>query len=222
MTQTVARIRRGKNNFEILVDLEEALKVKKGEGNIAKAVLTDTVFYNLKSGEKAAKDILEIEFGTSDFYEICAKIIKNGEVALPSEYLKKETEQKYKQIVDFLSKNAISPEGRPYSPDKIMTALKEAKVVVKNKPIESQINEIVAEIQKIIPIKLDVKRVKITIPALYTAKAYSLVNEFKEDEEWLSNGDLIVKVAVPSGMIIDFYDKLNKLTHGACLAEEFK
>ena len=163
MTQTTARIKRGSNNFEILVDLDEALKVRKGTGDIASAVLTESVFHNLKSGENASRDVLEIEFGTGDFYEICKKIICSGEVVLPTAYVNEQTEQKYKQIVDFLVKNGISPEGRPYTPDRIMTALKEAKVNVKNKPIESQIAEIIEQIQRIIPIKIDTKKLKITI-----------------------------------------------------------
>jgi rRNA metabolism SBDS family protein len=222
MTQTTARIRRGKNSFEILVDLDEALKVKKGEGNISSAVLTEDIFFNLKSGEHAGKDVLEIEFGTSDFYEVCNKIINSGEIVLPKDYLNEQTEKKYKQIIEFLVKNAVSPEGRPYTPDRIMTALKEARINVKNKSVESQIDEIVEHIQRIIPIKIDTKRIKIIIPAQHTGKAYSLVNEFKDEEEWLSNGDLTITIKIPAGMTLDFYDKLNSVTHGSALAEELK
>ncbi len=222
MTQTTARIRKGKNNFEILVDLDEALKVRKGLGDISSAVLTEDVFYNLKSGEHASKDILEIEFDTGDFYEICKKIICSGEVVLPTEYVNDQSEQKYKQVVDFLVKNAISPAGRPYTPDRIMTALKEAKVNVKNKPIESQITEIIEQLQRIIPMKIDTKKIRVTIPAQHTGKAYGIVSEFKESEEWMSNGDLEIVASVPAGMIMDFYDKLNGVTHGSSIAEELK
>jgi ribosome maturation protein SDO1 len=222
MVQTTARIRKGKNSFEILVDLDEALKVRKGLGDISRAILTDSVFYNLKSGEHAAKDILEIEFQTGDFYEICKKIICSGEVVLPTEYLNTQVEQKYKQVVDFLTKNAVSPEGRPYTPDRMMTALREAKINVKNKPIENQIGEIVEHLQKIIPLRIDMKKIRITIPAQYTGKAYGVVSEFREGEEWLSNGDLIITIKIPAGIVMDFYDKLNKVTHGSSLAEELK
>ncbi len=222
MTQTTARIKKGKNNFEILVDLDEALKVRKGVGDISSAVLTDEVFYNLKSGEHAAKDILEIEFQTSDFYEISKKIICSGEVVLPTEYINDQVEQRYKQVVDFLSKNAVSPEGRPYTQDRMMTALREAKVNVKNKPIESQIKDIVESLQRVLPLKIDTKKIRITIPAQHTGKAYGVVSEFKEQEEWLSNGDLMITIKIPAGMVMDFYDKLNKVTHGSSLAEEIK
>ena len=222
MTQTTARIRRGKNNFEILVDLEEALKVKKGEGNISSAVLTDSVFFNLKSGEHAGQDVLEVEFGTGDFYEICGKIIKSGEVVLPSDYVNENVEKRYKQVVDFLVKNAVSPEGRPYTPDRMMAALKEARIEVKNKSIESQIKEIVDHLQRVLPLKIETKRIRITIPAQHTGKAYGIVSEFKEEEEWLSNGDLVIVVRMPAGIVMDFYDRLNSCTHGSALAEELK
>ncbi len=222
MVQTTARIKKGKNNFEILVDLDEALKVRKNVGDISRAVLTDAVFYNLKSGEHAAKDILEIEFQTGDFYEICKKIICSGEVVLPTEYLNTQVEQRYKQVVDFLVKNAVSSEGRPYTADRMMTALREAKINVKNKPVENQIGEIVEHLQKILPLKIDTKRIRITIPAQYTGKAYGVISEFREGEEWLSNGDLIVSVKIPAGIVMDFYDKLNSVTHGSSLAEELK
>ena len=222
MGQTTARIKKGKNDFEILVDLDEALKIRKGVGDIASAVLTEDIFHNLKSGEHASKDVVEIEFGTSDFYEVCKKIIVSGQMELPTEYLNEQTEKKYKQLVDFLVKNAVSPEGRPYTPDRMMTALKEAKINIKNKPIESQINEIVEHLQRIIPLKIDTKRIRITIPAQHTGKAYGVVSEFKEGEEWLSNGDLVITIKIPAGIVMDFYDKLNSVTHGSSLAEELK
>jgi len=50
MTQTTARIKKNGKHFEILVDLEEAMKISKGgsNANITDAVLTETIFNNLK------------------------------------------------------------------------------------------------------------------------------------------------------------------------------
>ena len=42
----------------------------------------------------------------------------------------------------------------------------------------------------------------------------------KEREDWLSNGDLQAIMNVPAGMQIDFYEKLNNITHGAVVSEE--
>ena len=61
-----------------------------------------------------------------------------------------------------------------------------------------------------------------TIPAIHTGKIYGLVNQYKEKENWLSNGDLEIIANIPSGMIMGFYDKLNSATHGSVLTEEVK
>ncbi len=220
MTQTEARVTKKGKKYEILVDLEEALKIRDGKStNIGTAVLTGAVFHNLKSGEQVSVDDLEIDFGTSNFEEVCTRIITHGEIVLPTEYLKKMQDGKYKQVVDFLSKNAISPQGLPYTPDRIMSALKEANVHVKNEAMDKQISGIIEQIQRILPMKIEVKKVRITIPAQYTGKAYGVVSDYKQEEEWMSNGDLRIIVGVPAGLIMDFFDKLNGVTHGAALTE---
>jgi ribosome maturation protein SDO1 len=222
MAETIARVKKEGKHFEILVDLDEALKIRKGDGDLARAVSTDAIFYNLKAGEHASSEDLEKAFGTTDPTEVAEKIIKEGEVVRTADSMKGEQDKKYKQVVDFLRSNAVSPEGRPYTPDRIMKALHEARVNVKNKPIEEQISEIMDSLSKILPIKIEMKKLKITIPAQYTGKSYGIVNEFKEKEEWLGNGDLIVVLNVPAGLEIDFYDKLNNVTHGSILSEELK
>ena len=224
MTQTTARIKKNGKHFEILVDLDEAMKVKRNEdgANINAAVITEYIFNNLKSGENASESDMEDAFGSSDMTIVVEKIIKNGEVVRTTESMKTDHDIKYKQIVDFLSKNAISPEGRPYTPDRIMKALNEAHVEVKNKAIESQIEEILDQLSKILPIKIEKKKAKLLIPALHTGKAYGIVKEFIKTESWKNNGDLEVVVEMPAGIIFDFYDRINGATHGNVLSEEIK
>lgn len=223
MTQTEARVTKKGKKYEILVDLDEALKIRDGKSNnIGSAVLTNAVFHNLKSGDQASVAELEIDFGTSNFDEVCTRIITHGEVVLPAEYLKKMQDGKYKQVVDFLAKNAISPQGLPYTPDRIMSALKEANVNVKNEAIDKQISGIIEQIQRILPMKIEVKKIRVIIPAQYTGKAYGVVSDFKQEEEWMSNGDLRIIVGIPAGLVMDFFDKLNGVTHGAALTENIK
>lgn len=222
MAQTVARVKKEGKHYEILVDEQEALKVKKGEGNINQAVMTDAIFYNIKSGEHASDNDLEKNFGTNNPTEVAEKIIKQGEVVRTTDSLKGEQDQKYKQVVDFLVKNATSPDGKPYTPDRISKALSEAHVNIKNKSIESQLTEITDQLSKILPIKIETKKVKLRIPAQYTGKAYSTVKEYITKEEWQNNGDLECIVEVPSGLIMDFYDKINNDTHGSILSEDIK
>ena len=224
MTQTTARIKRGGKHFEILVDLEEAMKVRKDlpGANISAAIITDKIFYNLKSGEHASSDDLQINFETSDPILVAEKIIKHGEVVQTTESIRSEQEAKYKQAVDFLSKNAVSPEGRPYTPERIEKALHEAHINIKNKPIESQLDEILDHLSKVLPIKIEMKKVKLIIPAIHTGKAYGIVKDCKIEESWKNNGDLEVIVQMPTALIFDFYDKINGATSGSVLSEELK
>ena len=222
MTQTTARVTKGGKHYEVLVDLEEALKVRRGDGNINAAVLTDSIFHNLKSGEHVSDIDLRNIFGTTEMIEVAEKIIKGGEVVLPTDYRHEELDKKYKQVVDFLASNAVSPEGRPYTPDRIMKALHEAHVNVKNKAVSSQVEEILEQLSRVLPIKIERKKVKLLIPAVHTGKAYGVVKEFMVQESWKNNGDLEVVVEMPAGLIFDFYDRINSATSGSVLSEELK
>ena len=223
MTQTTAKLSKQGKHFEILVDLDEALKIRRGQGgNINVAVVTNTIFYNVKAGDVASTEDLMKNFGTSEYLVVAERIIKAGEINMPVEYVRKEHDQKFKQVVDFLTKNAVSPEGRVYTPDRIMKALEEARVNVKNESIDKQISEIIEQLQKVLPIKIEMKKIRITVPAQFTGRAYGVIHEFVEQEDWLSNGDLMVVVTMPVGLLMDFYDKLNAITHGSALTEEMK
>lgn len=222
MTQTLARIKKIGKNFEIIVDLDEALKFKKGLSNSIEAE-GDKIFTDSKKGQVPSTNDLKDAFGTIDILEIIKRIVKEGEILLTQNYRDSEQEKKSKQIVDFLSRNAVDPQTEnPITTERIKNALEQSHINIKNIPIESQIKDILDAISKIIPIKIVTKKVKITIPAIYTGKAYVIVNPYKEKENWLNNGNLEVIVNVPAGMIINFYDKLNSITHGAAITEDIK
>lgn len=222
MTQTTARIKKAGNHFEIIVNQEDALKFKKGESSETGAE-SDRIFTDIKKGNAASENDLNEAFGTTNTNEIIQKIIKEGEILTTQEHRDEERENKIKQIVDFLSRNTINPQsGLPHSTERIKSAIEEAHVNIKNVPIENQIGEIIEEISKIIPTKMETKKVKLTIPAIHTGKAYSIIGQYKEEENWLNDGSLETTVNVPAGMIMEFYDKLNSATHGSVLTQEIK
>ena len=222
MVTTTARIKKTGKNFEVMVDLDDAMKFKKGTGIFIQPE-TEFIFKDLKKGEKASESDLKAAFGTSDINEITKKIVKEGEILTTQEYRDAEQEKKFKQVVDFLTRNAYDPQtGRPHTTERIKNALEQANVNIKNTSIENQINEILEKISGLIPIKIETKKVKIKIPAIHTGKAYGVVAIYKTSENWLNDGSLEVIVEVPSGMIMDFYDKLNGVTHGSAITQEIK
>jgi len=221
MTQTLARIKRAGKNFEIMVNLEDALKFRKGETDFLD--VGNSIFTDVKKGDRASSQDLELAFNTADVLEIAKKIVKSGEVQTTQEHRDAEQEKRFKQVVDFLVTNSMDPTtGNPHTAERIKNALEQSHINIKNTSIENQIKDILEKISSIIPIKINTKKVKVIIPAIHTGKAYGIITQYKEHENWLPNGDLEVIVAVPSGIVMDFYDKLNNVTHGSVMTEEIK
>jgi ribosome maturation protein SDO1 len=224
MTDVIARIKIKGKNYEVLVDVDKALKMKKGANiGINEVLSMDGVFYDSKKGLHVSNSDLQQAFATSDELAAAEKIIKQGEIQVPQEYKNKERDDKKKQIIDFLSRNAIDPRtNSPHTVERISSAIEEAGINIENKPIEGQITKIVEKIKTIIPIKIQTKRLKIRIPAEHTGRAYGIITEYKESEKWLSNGELETIINLPVGLQEGFYDKLNSITHGSAITQEIK
>ena len=119
--------------------------------------------------------------------------------------------------------NAIDPQTKgTHSVERIKNALDQSKANITNAPVEQQIESIVDAMRTIIPISLETKDIKVTIPAIHTGKAYGIINQYKQKENWLDDGSLEVVIKIPTGLVMGFYDKLNGVTHGSALTEELQ
>lgn len=222
MAIVTARLKVRNKHFEILVDLDEALKVKAGKGNVTAALQSPHghIYHDVKKGFSAPQADLEIAFGTTDIFTIAQKIIVSGEVQKTQEFRDNEREARIKQLVHLIIKNAVDQHGRPYTEERIKRALDEAHYNLDSRPAEQHITSAVEALKKVIPIKLETKRIRLVIPAQYTGQVYALLKDYKESEEWMPNGSLQAILNIPAGLQIDFYDKLNGITHGAVQSEE--
>mgnify|MGYP001619320593 FL=1 len=224
MTDTIARLRKGSMIFETMVDLEKAIKFKKGEKIGINEVIRDNAIYSdLKKGMRVGSDVLISAFETDNFQEVVGKIVKRGDLEVTQKFRDEAVETRRKQVVDFLSRNALDARtNRPFTPDMISSALKQAGTKIENQSVEKQINNIIESLSRILPIKIETKKLRVRIPAQHTGKIYGLLQEYKEKEDWLSNGDLEVVLNIPVGLQSDFYDKLNSVTHGSATTQEVK
>jgi len=221
MSNTIARIKKMGKNFEIIVDLDNAMKFKKGISKFIEAE-GDKIFSDSKKGFAASNSDLMQAFGTNDANEISMKIVKEGEILVTQEHRDEERDKKIKQVIDLLIKSCTDKNGRPYTPEKIKSALEQAHVSIKNVPVENQIKEIVFELSRIIPIKMETKTFEITVPAIYTGQVYGIINPYKVEERWLNNGDLNSIVTCSGAVVLSFFDKLNSATHGSAITKEIK
>lgn len=222
MAQVTARIKVKGKHYETLVDLDEALKVKAGKANVQSAMVMPTIFSDIKKGLHASKADLIDAFGTDDAYQIGTKIITSGEVQKNQEFRDAEKEAKIKQIINLIIKNAIDQNGRPYTEERLKRAIEELHYTFDNRTPEQQMPQLVDKLKNVLPIKIETKKIKLIIPAQYTGGVYGIIKPYQESEEWLSNGSLSAVINIPAGMQIDFYEKLNHITHGAVQSEELK
>ena len=222
MPKVTARTKVKGKHFEVHVDLDEALKVKAGKGDVLAALDTPSVYTDIKKGHVAPqKDLLDA-FGTSDVYEIARKIIQTGEVQKTQEFRDAERENRIKQVINLLLKNAVDQYGRPYTEERLRRGIEEVHYSIDNRPAEQQLTLLLEKLKTVLPIRIETKRIRLVIPANFTGHVYGLLKDYKESEDWLANGDLSTIINIPAGMQIDFYEKLNTVTHGAIQSQEME
>ena len=103
MANVEAKLSLKGKRYEVLVDVDKAVQLKKGiPVSMDNVLAINEVFSDVKKGIKLSKNDLKDAFGTEDVKVIAEKIIKNGEVNIPLEMRKAEQENKVKQVVDFL------------------------------------------------------------------------------------------------------------------------
>ncbi len=221
---TLVRLRVGSKIFETMVDLEKAMKLKKGGIVSISDVITDkAIYHDLKKGLRVSSEDLQKAFNTTELNSIVEQIVKKGNIETSQEYRDEALETKKKQIIDFYLRNAVDAWTlRAFTPDIISSAIKESGIRIDKQAIEKQIPGITEALSKVIPLKIETKKLMIKIPAVHTGKAYGLIQDYKEKEEWLSDGSLQVVLNIPIGLQSDFYDKLNSITHGSAITKEMK
>lgn len=220
----VAKLRKGGIDFEILVDPYLARDLKEGkEVNFDELLAVEEVFKNARKGERVSAEELQRNFGTTNVREIARKIILEGEVQITAEQRREMLEAKKKQIITFISKNAIDPRtNTPHPPSRIERALEEARVHIDIfKSVEAQIKDIVKALKPILPLKFEEIEIAIKVPAEYAGKAISALYNFGgvTKEEWQKDGSWICVMKIPAGMYGDLMDLLGKTTKGEALTK---
>ena len=214
----VARIDKGSMHFELLVDSNLALELRKGKDiSLDNVLAVRGVFKNAGSGERASDDDLQKAFHTTDIYRISEDIIRNGDVQITTEHRRKLVEEKRKQIADTISRQGVDPKtGLPHPPQRIMNAMDEARVHVDPfRRSSDQIEGVLEKLEPVIPISMERVDIEVKIPLQFAGKASSSVRSIAKvrKEEWKSDSWTAI-IEIPAGMQSDLLSKLNELTSG--------
>ncbi len=213
----IAKIRKEGKEFQILVDCEKAMDLRKGEGiNISEILAVEEIFKDARKGESASG--LVQTFGTKDISEIAEIIIKEGEVQLNTKYRKKLTEEKQKQVISKISAYAMDPRTKNPIPEKrIELALEQIKFNFDPfKSAEEQVKELIESLKPVLPISMDTQIIQIVFPAQYAPKAYGVISKFgkMKKDMWLNNGSWLCEIEVPAGIREKLLSEANSLTQG--------
>ena len=215
----IARLKKGEEHFEVLVDPYAAADFIDGkEIDIVQNLAIDAIFKDSKKGTHASEESLEKNFGTTDISEISKKIILKGDIQLTTEQRHKMQKNKTNRIIETIAKNAMDPKTKaPHPRQRIELAMEQAGVHVDPfKPVNEQVKLIIELLRPIIPISMENIKISVKIPAEHIGKAYGTVRNYGtlEREDWQSDGSWIGIVRIPAGMQNDFYDKINDVTKG--------
>ena len=215
----IARLKKGEEHFEILVDPYAAADLIDGkEIDIMKCLAIDAIFKDSKKGSHASEESLKKNFESENIENIAKQIILKGDIQLTTEQRHKMKENKKNRIIEKIVKNSMDPKTKaPHPRQRIELALEEAGVNIDPfKPVSEQVKIIIDKLKSLIPLSFDKVRISVKIPPEYVGRAYGVARNYGslEREDWQSDGSWIGIVKIPAGMQNDFFDRLNDVTKG--------
>jgi len=216
-----ARLESHGERFEVLIDPDAALAIKRGEfeGDLADVIAAEDVFEDASRGDRPAENDLEEVFGTTDPLEIIPEVVKRGEIQITADQRREMQEQKRKQLINRIARNAVNPQmdDAPHPPERIERALEEAGFRVDPmERVETQVDDALDALRPVIPIRFAEVTVAVQVPADKAGSAQAQIRQFGDldREEWQADGSWIGVLTFPAGMQNDFYDLVNEVTSG--------
>jgi ribosome maturation protein SDO1 len=217
---TIARFTKDNEHFEVIVKPQKALDYRVGKlSSITEVLVTETIFSDANKGTKVSEDTLRKTFGTAEPLKVAEIILKKGTLQLTTEQRRKMIEDKRRQIIDFIARQAVDPKTNlPHPPLRIENALQQIHYSIDPfKPVEEQAKDIIKLLRPVLPLKIEQISVSVHIPAEYSAKAYGIIKGFGtiKREEWRADGSWYGILEMPAGAYAPFLEKLGEISKGS-------
>lgn len=218
-TMHIAWLKKGSETFEIFANADKALSFKEGKGtDIKEAIVSPKIFTDAKKGMLASEMRLQAVFNTTDTWEIAKIIIREGKVPETQHHREELEQQTKKRILDILSQQSIDPRtNAPHPLTRLENAMEEAKIKINpHQTAEAQLPAILKELKNIMPIKLAITQIEVTVEASNAGKAIPILKQTGKllNETWLQNGSLIAIIEIFGGLQEVFEQKLMSATKG--------
>jgi ribosome maturation protein SDO1 len=217
---TVARLTRENEHFEILVKPNKALDYRNGKiSGITEVLAAETIFSDANKGTKVSEEAMKKAFKTIDHLKIADEILKKGTLQLTTEQRRKMVEDKKRQVIDFISRQAVDPKTNlPHPPMRIENAMEQIRYPIDPyKSVDEQAKDIVKLLRPILPLKVEQVKVAIKIPSQYSSRAYGTIKTLGtiKREEWRTDGSWYGEMELPAGAYASLLNKLGDATKGS-------
>ncbi len=219
----IARLEKGGNRYEILVDPElvSKWKINSEAVEFEDMLATDEVWSDVRAGDRPTEEALLNTFSSTDLQTCVEKILREGSIQLTTVQRKKMIEDKKRQVIHSIASTATDPKTRsPHPPTRIEHALDEARFSIDPfLSVERQVADAVKAIRPLIPLQF----ITVKLAFRISGKDYGGVNQMLRDmilkEEWLENGSWACIIECPGGMKNDLISKVAKRTSGLDVKE---
>jgi len=217
---TVARLTKEDEHFEILVKPQKALEYHNGKiSAITEVLAAEIIFSDANKGTKVSEEAMKKAFKTIDPLKIADEILKKGTLQLTTDQRRKMIEDKRRQIIDFISHQAVDPKTNlPHPPARIENAMEQIRYPIDPyKPVEEQAKDIVKLLRPILALKIEQVTVAIKVPPQYASRAYGTIKSLGvlKREEWRGDGSWYGEIEMPAGVYASVLNKLGDVTKGS-------
>ncbi|MBR9681472.1 MAG: ribosome assembly factor SBDS [Candidatus Altiarchaeota archaeon] len=214
----VVKMRKVGKDFQILADPKQLVKFRADPDSVPlhEIMPIQEIFKDARKGDRVSESDLEAVFETTNQDEIIRTILMKGDFSPTAEQRREMLAKIHRQVIDLVARNAIDPRTNlPHTPDRIESAMKEAKVHADLRPAEEQFEDVVKALLPFIPLKFGKVNLRIHLPMSHASRAYGKLRSIGtvKKEQWLADG-LLLTLEVPSGMKVSTVDLVNQLTQG--------
>lgn len=210
------RYKKGKENFEVLVDFDSLAEFRKkpDETSVYDVLADYKIFKDQKKGDIASENLLKEVFGSKSEEDILKEILINGECQIPTAFLNKLRDEKKVQVINYIAENAINPATKSkYTTSMIESSINKIRYNFDpHKDYVFQAEEVLKLLRKEMPISLDKIILEIVVPSQYAGSFYGPFRKFgKITKEYYDNeGNLRMHIEIMESLqdrVIDFIKK---------------
>jgi len=217
---TIARLTKENEHFEILVKPQKALEYHNGKiSSITEVLAAEIVFSDANKGTKVSEEAMKKAFKTIDSLKIADEILKKGTLQLTTDQRRKMVEDKRRQIIDFIARQAVDPKTNlPHPPTRIENAMEQIRYPIDPyKSVEEQAKDIVKLLRSILALKIEQIIVAVNVPSPYASRAYGTIKSLGvlKREEWRGDGSWYGEIEMPAGVYASVLNKLGDVTKGS-------